>query len=71
MVRVSRLIAIVVAVVLTAFTFGQIGQSAITLADAHAMPIARYCVSQVVFGTGTMLHSVVTTLYRIASFGTG
>jgi hypothetical protein len=65
MVRVSRFVAIVAAVVMTAFTFGQIGQSADAHTDVHAMPIAGYSVSETLLGAGVVLRCAVASLYRI------
>jgi hypothetical protein len=65
MVRVSRFVAIVAAIFMTAFTLGQIGQSAAPHADVHAMPIPAHAVSAALFDASVVLRGAVVSLYRI------
>jgi hypothetical protein len=71
MVRVSRFVAIVAAIVMTAFTFGQIGRSADAHTNIHPMPIAAYRASEALFDASVVLRCVVSDLYRIVGFGAG
>jgi hypothetical protein len=62
MVRITRLVAAVVAVVMTAFTFGLIGEGAAASTDIQSMPVVSHFGSEALVGTEAMLRNVLIRL---------
>lgn len=56
MIRLSRLVAMLVAVVMTAFTFGLMDQSAGPRSDVQAMTAAGYLLSAMHLNSGVLVR---------------
>jgi hypothetical protein len=62
--RIKPLVSLLVAVVMTAFTFGAIGQSADAQASSHGMSTATHMVSEGLVTTRVAFRAVLTRLVR-------